>query len=116
MTSRSCSSNVPQISSFEGYVATTTDGLQLVNAAIQGIIPRIIRRLNDSERRQGIKSGAIFIFSVKESGVKRWTGRPSLDVNLLSPHNFSDGRLWSPSRIDGNFLVSCITFFTGRQR
>lgn len=36
-----------------------------------------------------IKSGAVFVFSVEESGIKRWT----------------DGLLWSPSRIVGNFLV-----------
>lgn len=37
-----------------------------------------------------VGSGAVFIFAVEESGMKRWT----------------DGRGWSPSRIDGNFLVS----------
>lgn len=35
-------------------------------------------------------SGAVFVFGEEESGMKRWT----------------DGRLWSPSRISGNFLVS----------
>ncbi|TCD64041.1 hypothetical protein EIP91_004590 [Steccherinum ochraceum] len=36
-----------------------------------------------------IRSGAIFVFSVDESGIKRWT----------------EGLQWSPSRIAGNFLV-----------
>lgn len=36
-----------------------------------------------------IKSGAVFIFSVEESGIKRWT----------------EGLAWSQSRISGNFLV-----------
>lgn len=54
-----------------------------------GLIPRIVRRLSDPERKSMIKSGAIFVFSVEESGVKRWT----------------DGLTWSPSRIMGNFLV-----------
>jgi hypothetical protein len=36
-----------------------------------------------------ITSGAVFVFGVEESGIKRWT----------------DGLLWSPSRIVGNFLV-----------
>jgi hypothetical protein len=36
-----------------------------------------------------VASGAVFVFSVEESGIKRWT----------------DGLLWSPSRIVGNFLV-----------
>ena len=75
-----------------GFVENTVDALRLVQAARQGIIPRIVRRLNDSERRQMIESGAVFVFSVEESGIKRWT----------------DGLLWSPSRIVGNFLVSCM--------
>lgn len=48
------------------------------------------RRLNDAERRDMVKSGAVFIFATEESGIKRWT----------------EGLAWSPSRIDGNFLVS----------
>ncbi len=74
---------------FIGYVETTTDALRLIMAARQGIIPRITRRLNDSERRAMIRSGAVFVFCVEESGIKRWT----------------EGLSWSPSRIVGNFLV-----------
>ncbi|KAJ7932035.1 Gti1/Pac2 family-domain-containing protein [Mycena leptocephala] len=59
------------------------NALRLIHAARQGVIPRITRRLNDAERRTMIKSGAVFVFSVEESGIKRWT----------------DGLLWSPSRI-----------------
>lgn len=53
------------------------------------MIPRVTRRLNDFERRTMVKSGAVFIFSVEESGIKRWT----------------EGLAWSQSRISGNFLV-----------
>ncbi|VDB84709.1 unnamed protein product [Peniophora sp. CBMAI 1063] len=74
---------------FVGLVETTTDALRLIMAARQGIIPRITRRLNESERRSMIKSGAVFVFSVEESGIRRWT----------------EGLAWSPSRIVGNFLV-----------
>jgi hypothetical protein len=74
---------------FLGYVETTTDALRLIMAARLGIIPRITRRLNDSERRSMIRSGAVFVFCVEESGIKRWT----------------EGLCWSPSRIVGNFLV-----------
>ena len=63
-------------------------------AARRGLIPRVTRRLNDFERRTMVKSGAIFIFSVEESGIKRWT----------------EGLAWSQSRISGNFLV-CFAFF-----
>ncbi|KAF9007453.1 Gti1/Pac2 family-domain-containing protein [Cyathus striatus] len=79
----------PDVPPFIGYVETTVHALRLIHAARQGVIPRITRRLNDSERRSMIKSGAVFVFSVEESGIKRWT----------------DGLLWSPSRIVGNFLV-----------
>ena len=60
-----------------------------LKAARRGILPRITRRLNELERRSMIRSGAIFIFSVEESGIKRWT----------------EGLSWSQSRIAGNFLV-----------
>lgn len=74
---------------FIGIVENTVCALRLVRAAKLGIIPRIVRRLNDSERQHLIVSGAVLVFSVEESGIRRWT----------------DGRLWSPSRIVGNFLV-----------
>lgn len=74
---------------FSGYVETTADALRLIQAARCGLIPRITRRLNELERRSMIKSGAVFVFSVDESGIKRWT----------------DGYTWTPSRISGNFLV-----------
>ncbi|KAK0494052.1 Gti1/Pac2 family-domain-containing protein [Armillaria luteobubalina] len=86
MTTTNSSSDVEP---FYGYVETTVNALRLIHAARQGVIPRITRRLNDSERRDMIKSGSVFVFSVEESGIKRWT----------------DGLLWSPSRIVGNFLV-----------
>ncbi|KAJ6553561.1 Gti1/Pac2 family-domain-containing protein [Mycena vulgaris] len=83
------SSHPTDIPPFYGAVETTMNALRLIHAARQGVIPRITRRLNDAERRTMIKSGAVFVFSVEESGIKRWT----------------DGLLWSPSRIVGNFLV-----------
>jgi len=64
----------PDIPLFIGYIETTMDALRIILAARLGIIPRITRRLNDSERRTMIKSGAVFVFSVEESGIKRWTG------------------------------------------
>ncbi|KAJ7850721.1 Gti1/Pac2 family-domain-containing protein [Mycena leptocephala] len=84
-----CSSQPTDISPFYGAVETTLHALRIIQAARQNVIPRITRRLNDAERRTMIKSGAIFVFSLEESGIKRWT----------------DGLLWSPSRIVDNFLV-----------
>ncbi|KAL6298406.1 Gti1/Pac2 family-domain-containing protein [Sparassis latifolia] len=74
---------------FHGYVDTTEDALCLIEAARRGILPRVTRRLNELERRSMIKSGAVFVFSVEESGIKRWT----------------EGLTWSQSRIAGNFLI-----------
>jgi len=85
----SSSSIYPNAQPFFGIVETTVQALRLVYAARLGIIPRVLRRLNSTERNEMIVSGAVFVFSVEESGIRRWT----------------DGRLFSPSRIDGNFLV-----------
>ena len=89
MSARRPSESVADVQHFIGYVDTTTDALRLIMAARLGIIPRITRRLNDSERRSMIRSGAVFVFCVEESGIRRWT----------------EGLAWSPSRIVGNFLV-----------
>lgn len=83
-------SSFPNAEAFIGVVEDTVSALRLVHAARLGIIPRIIRRLSESERQNLIVSGAVLVFSVEESGIRRWT----------------DGRFWSPSRIVGNFLVS----------
>jgi hypothetical protein len=73
---------------FHGYIETTKDALLLFEACRRGILPRVNRRLQDKERYL-IQSGTIFCFDENESGIKRWT----------------DGLVWSPSRILGNFLV-----------
>ncbi|KAF7311993.1 hypothetical protein MIND_00211200 [Mycena indigotica] len=76
------SSQPSDIPPFYGAVETTMNALRLIHAARQGIIPRITRRLNDAERRSMIKSGAVFVFSVEESGIKRWTGPFFFLLNL----------------------------------
>ena len=101
----------PDVPPFIGYVETTVNALRLIHAARQGIIPLITRRLNDSERRDMIKSGAVFVFCVQESQIKRWTGKSLAAWHLKLEFVFNvvlvivDGHLWSPSRIAGNFLV-----------
>ena len=89
-TAAAASAHHSPVQPFIGFVDTTTDALRLIMAARQGVIPRITRRLNDAERRSMIRSGTVFVFSVEESGIRRWT----------------EGLSWSPSRIVGNFLVS----------
>jgi len=73
---------------WSGWIETTGDALLILEAARQGLIPRVTRRLVDSERKM-ISSGSVFVFDEDESGIKRWT----------------DGFFWSPSRILGNFLL-----------
>lgn len=74
---------------FHGFIATTYDALLVFEAARRGMIPRVTRRLNDTERNM-VQSGSVFVYDEQESGIKRWT----------------DGHSWSPSRILANFLVS----------
>lgn len=73
---------------WSGWIETTGDALLILEAARRGLIPRVTRRLVDSERKM-ITSGSVFVFDEDESGIKRWT----------------DGFFWSPSRILGNFLL-----------
>lgn len=80
---------------WSGWIETTEDALLILEAARRGLIPRVTRRLVDSERKM-ITSGSVFVFDEDESGIKRWT----------------DGFVWSPSRILGNFLVSNPATFT----
>ncbi|KAJ2959797.1 hypothetical protein NQZ79_g4779 [Umbelopsis isabellina] len=77
------------VESFHGYVANTTDSLLLYEACRRGLLPRVGRRLQEKERNCLVRSGSVFVFDEKESGIKRWT----------------DGLVWSPSRILGNFLI-----------
>ncbi|KIY65019.1 hypothetical protein CYLTODRAFT_357547, partial [Cylindrobasidium torrendii FP15055 ss-10] len=73
---------------WSGWIQTTGDALLILEAARQGLIPRVTRRLVDSERKM-IDSGSVFVFDEEESGIRRWT----------------DGYNWSPSRILGNFML-----------
>ncbi|EIE78163.1 hypothetical protein RO3G_02867 [Rhizopus delemar RA 99-880] len=73
---------------YHGFIETTTDTLLIFEACRQGVLPKINRRLQERERGV-IKSGTVIVFDEKESGIKRWT----------------DGLIWSPSRILGNFLI-----------
>lgn len=76
------------IETFNGLISTTTDALRVFDLSRKNLLPRVRRRFTDSERVK-IRSGSVFIFEEEESGIRRWT----------------DGRLWSPSRILGNFLI-----------
>jgi hypothetical protein len=70
-----------------GYIETVQDALLVIEAARRGLLPRAQHRLTDSERAN-IRSGSIFVWDESEVGMRRWT----------------DGRSWSPSRVNGCFL------------
>ncbi|CAJ0761871.1 8730_t:CDS:10 [Entrophospora sp. SA101] len=74
---------------FHGIINTTKDALIIfAEACRQGVLYRITRRLTDEEKRC-LRVGSIYVYDEFESRIKRWT----------------DGKQWSPSRIQGDFLV-----------
>ncbi|KAJ2555108.1 Gluconate transport-inducing protein, partial [Coemansia sp. RSA 1933] len=73
---------------YHGYVETTDDALRILEACRRGTLKRRSRRLCESERTN-ISSGSLFVWDESESGIRRWT----------------DGKRWSPSRVNGCFLV-----------
>ncbi|KAJ3001824.1 hypothetical protein HKX48_002661 [Thoreauomyces humboldtii] len=75
--------------SFHGAVNSPNDALLLFEACRLNLLKRVQRRLSESERTAYVVSGAVFIWDEEESGIKRWT----------------DGKHWSPSRINGSFLI-----------
>ncbi|KAI9300762.1 Gti1/Pac2 family-domain-containing protein [Cunninghamella echinulata] len=76
------------VETFHGYIETTQDSLLVLEACRRCLLPRISRRLQEKERKL-VRSGSVFVFDERDSGIKRWT----------------DGLVWSPSRILGNFLI-----------
>lgn len=81
----------PLSPTFHGHIASTQDALLLFEACLSGTLNHVARHPHDHERLSLTKSGNVFIYEEHSSGVKRWT----------------DGIPWSPSRIFGNFRVSC---------
>ncbi|KAK7025141.1 Gti1/Pac2 family-domain-containing protein [Favolaschia claudopus] len=73
----------PSKSSFRGVVETTMDALRIILAARNGLIP-VFHSLSKAE----VTSGAVFVYSIEESGME-----PS-----------TDGLVWSVPRVVGNFL------------
>jgi hypothetical protein len=59
----------PDIPPITGYVETTVNALRLIHAA-QGVMPCITQHFNESDRWSMIESGALFVFSAEESGIK----------------------------------------------
>ncbi|RKP01144.1 hypothetical protein CXG81DRAFT_6619, partial [Caulochytrium protostelioides] len=72
-----------------GYIRYPSDAILVLEACRLGRLQCVKRRLSDSERAAYVKSGTIFVWDEDDSGIKRWT----------------DSRHWSPSRINGVFLI-----------
>ncbi|KAJ1978543.1 Global transcription regulator sge1 [Dimargaris cristalligena] len=73
---------------FYGFIENSKDALLLFQACRLNLLPRASRRYTESERNH-IRSGTVVVYDEAQSGIKRWT----------------DGKIWSPSRIMGNFLI-----------
>lgn len=73
---------------WHGYVESTHDAFLVFEACLSGMLSKVPKRLDDQERKK-IRSGSIFVFDEHSSKIKRWT----------------DGRLWSPSRILGMSII-----------
>ncbi|KAI9188259.1 Gluconate transport-inducing protein [Blastocladiella emersonii ATCC 22665] len=73
---------------FHGRVTTFQDALLVLEGCRRGLLTMVTRRLSDAERAQ-IRCGDVFVFDEEVSGIRRW----------------SDGRLWSSSRMRGCFLL-----------
>lgn len=71
-----------------GYIGTYEEACLIVHASRIGALRPTAERLN-TEEREKIESGSIFCFIENTNGMKRWT----------------DGRIWSPSKICGEFLI-----------
>ncbi|RCK63676.1 White-opaque regulator 1 [Candida viswanathii] len=74
---------------YHGYIHSTRDALLVIQEVLDKQLEPVMRRPHERERSLIIKSGAVFVFIEQQSGIKRWT----------------DGISWSPSRIQGRFLV-----------
>ncbi|EPR79274.1 Gti1/Pac2 family protein [Spraguea lophii 42_110] len=72
----------------KGYIHSLNEASLVVHAVRLGLIKPVTQRLSPSEREE-IESGSIYCFIKSENGMKRWT----------------DGKIWSPSKILGHFLL-----------
>ncbi|CAH1756366.1 11212_t:CDS:2 [Entrophospora sp. SA101] len=70
---------------FCGYIEKTQDTLLIFEACRRGVLPRICRRLQEKERKI-VKSGSVFVFDERESGIKS-TSSSGSDMDSQSERN-----------------------------
>lgn len=71
-----------------GYIHKIEDAYLIVHAIRFNLMKSVQNRLS-KEDKEMIRSGQIYCFRYKNEGMKRWT----------------DGKIWSPSRVSGKFLI-----------
>jgi hypothetical protein len=76
-------------STYHGYIGSTHDALLVIEASLQGSLKPVLRRPNQNERERLITSGCVLVYNNRSSGITRWT----------------DGKLWSSSRVRGDFIL-----------
>lgn len=74
---------------YRGYVASTQDALIVIEACLRGVLYHTCRRPRSSEESSLAKSGNIFVYESRSSGIRNW----------------EDGITWSTPQRVGNFEV-----------
>lgn len=72
----------------KGYIHNNDEALLIIHAVRLGLFKPAYERPS-VEEREAITTGSIFCFIESKTGMKRWT----------------DGKIWSPSKILGHFLL-----------
>ncbi|KAG8927874.1 hypothetical protein FRC01_006790 [Tulasnella sp. 417] len=70
------------------WIYTLSDALILIEAAMRGLIRRVLAKPPDSEKEKYSQSGNIFVFDEHETGIRRWTDPLSWSETRSSPPYF----------------------------
>ena len=78
------------------HVRDAHDAHVLFEAVRRGLLTSVSRRLNEMERANHVRSGAIFVWieADDDAGLKRWTGMPPKFIGSLIIDFFFFPRLW----------------------
>ncbi|KAG8903885.1 hypothetical protein FRB99_002621 [Tulasnella sp. 403] len=74
---------------FHGFVYTLLDAFILVQAAVEGLVGRVIEKPAEAEKQDYAKNGTVVIFEEEESGIQRW----------------SDSIAWSATSLYGEYII-----------
>lgn len=86
---------------YRGHVASTQDALIVIEACFRGVLYHTCRRPRSSEESSLAKSGNIFVYESRSSGIRSW----------------EDGITWSTPQRVGNFeLCRQLSSSSGRSR